>query len=111
MKQLNILLLLLILTACNKLKEGKVISKETHEAYSTIIFIPMTSCVNNICTTTLMPLPVFYPESYSVTIRGLYKGEIRQETFYIDISDYNKWQVGENVCVNNGCTDRPYVEK
>ena len=48
-----LLLLPLILTGCN-VDRGKCLASHTQPAW--IQLIPMTNCVNNSCTTTLMPI-------------------------------------------------------
>jgi hypothetical protein len=110
MKKL-LLLVLIFLTGCHKISHGTVVHKEIHPAYQTFIFVPM-SCGKN-CTS-IMPIPVYYPESYSVEVMGKYEGNDKQETFYLDRAQFDGMKTGdifscgeEKECI----TDRPHVEK
>ena len=93
---LVVLSLLVGLTGCGpKVHEGVVIAKEHHDAFSTVILIP--EMVGK--TTVLMPVTQFYPEEWTIHIKGVSTEHKVSETSF-DVSgwtEYNKYEVGQEV--------------
>lgn len=101
-------IILLSLTACHSIGSGNVVDKEIDPAYVSVMYMP----VSNGKTTYIMPIPVYYPESYSVKLKGLdKKGNIKTETFYIAKDVFDTVKMGSYQCFDNGCTERPYEER
>lgn len=95
MKILRLLLLasVMMLTACQTVVHGHVTAKAIHPAYETIFLMPM-SCGKD-CTM-IIPITMFYPESYSVTVDGVdKKGRAAEDEIYLDQNEYNRTQIGD----------------
>lgn len=103
-----ILLLALLTTPCHDISAGNIIDKEVHPSYTGVILIPVSTGK----TIVLMSIPVFYPECYSVKLKGVdKKGRIKIERFYIHKSKFDSLKIGDYQCFTDGCTTRPYVRK
>lgn len=97
MKKILLLVMVLLLSGCNKLEEGNIIEMEYNEPYTQLMFIPIIVSSGNSTTTMIVPFYVFHPEKWKIKIEGDYNGETRSETYYISEQRYNELNIGDFV--------------
>lgn len=92
--------LLICMTSCNHLTEGKIIGKhyepsrtytQYHHIYTGRVFI-------------MVPYIIHDDEDWVITIEGDYEGEKRQETIYVSESYYDNHSIGDMWCKDGDCS-------
>lgn len=86
-------------------KNGTVEDKRHEDPYTYLMFIPLTTCSKDSCTTTLIPYFIFDDEDWVLTLKNCDKIENSQpvcETanLYVTEEIYNDSEIGEYVDFN-----------
>ncbi|MDU6600373.1 MAG: hypothetical protein E6491_05085 [Streptococcus anginosus] len=81
--------MLIFLVACNKLKSGVVIDKYERSSYTSTIYVSNGKYGGYV-------IPIYYPESYHVIVKGKHQGKTIKEDFEISKSRYKKIKIGDN---------------
>jgi hypothetical protein len=90
------LLLLLCFCSCgNKITHGEVYEKEHREAYTTVMFIPITISNGKSISTTMVPYIIRYPERWVIHIREANGEEWVTEDFYVSKEIYDTIEIGD----------------
>lgn len=107
MKRILTIVLLIGLLSCHKLHNGNIVEKDYHPSFYTFILIPISTGKSTI----FISQPVYYPESWSIDVKGEVNKEIRTETYYVSNSEYNSLNIGDFICVDGKCNERKYEKK
>lgn len=71
----------------NEITEGEVISKDYQAAYTTVTYINSGDA--------LLPITNYYPEIFTLTIRGDKNGETVEYWFKVSENEYEKYNIGD----------------
>ena len=111
---LAIILILLSLSGCSTITEGKIIEKEFTPAHTETILLPVVTKVGNSTFTNLIPVTRDYEDQWVIIFEGVNeKGEIDIRKVYTDEETYNSHEVGDNfIYVEDRDEDEPeYTEE
>ena len=109
-----IILILLFLSGCSTITEGKIIEKEFIPAHTESILIPVVTKVGNSTITNLIPVIRDYEDQWVIIFEGTNEeGEKETRKVYTDEETYNSYEVGDNlVYVEDRDEDEPeYTEE
>jgi hypothetical protein len=95
----------LLLGCSTKIKEGEICEREYIPAHTDIVMLPMVTYSNNVCITTLYPMPFFYPDAYQITIKSFRDEDWVYRTLYIPKEVYDQTQVGGYYVMGDGDFD------
>ena len=111
---LAIILILLSLSGCSTITEGKIIEKEFIPAHTESILIPVVTKVGNSTITNLIPVIRDYEDQWVIVFEGINEeGETETRKVYTKEETYNSYEVGDNfVYVEDRDSDEPeYTEE
>lgn len=111
---LAIIVILLSLSGCSTITEGKIIEKEFIPAHTESILIPVVTKVGNSTITNLIPVIRDYEDQWVIIFEGMNEeGEKETRKVYTDKETYNSYEVGDNfVYVEDRDEDEPeYTEE
>lgn len=95
MKRAIAALMLCLSLACDpSLKDGEVTSRKFHPAHTQITLMPIVSSNGKTTTTTLIPVPMYYPESWSVDIKKFDGKKWKRATWWVNRETYDQVTVG-----------------
>lgn len=83
---LVILVILATLISCKEaIKEGEVYATEFHPSHVSIIMMPVVRTVGKSTSVSMVPIPFFYPDSWSVSFKAFDEKENkwRERTVYV----------------------------
>lgn len=110
MRYLAIFTLLLI--GCHQIKEGVVVEKYVEPESDFLYMMPVPNSYsdgkNTITTYTYIPIWMHDDTDYVVCLKGkTATGKVRTESFYVYKSRYESVKIGQNFCVDDGCSTKP----
>ena len=90
-----ILIMLLVVSGCGaKLREGEVYDKEFTPAHTAVMLIPVVRSNGKTSTTTLVPYIYYYPDDWSISIKGQMDGEEKTATYHVTEDVYDACVIG-----------------
>ena len=104
-----IVISMMLLLACNELKEGTIISMQVEPEREYMYMMPIahtSPCGKTTITTfTYIPVMMYDDEDYSITIKGHNsENEELVDTFYVTRKSYQCLSVGDFIKVDEGCS-------
>lgn len=97
-----------------KITEGRVIHKEHHEEYTTVIMMPIVISTGKTTMTQMIPIWQYHPETWEIVIESFDKDSKRlEESFYVNNSVYNEVNTGDYFKFDEdmGSKNKPVVER
>ena len=119
MKKLTTIILCILLLFCfcscgNSITHGEVYKKEYREAFTTIMFMPLTTFNGESTITTMVPYVFYYPERWVIHIREFNGEEWITEDFYVSKEIYGAIEIGDMFEYDEGRGDlqeEPYTKE
>ena len=109
MKKMIICLIAILVSCSGGIKEGEIFSKEFTPAHTAILLMPVVVSNGKTCTTTMVPMCFYYPDSYSVAIKNYNREAKKKDTriVYIEKQVYDKVNIGQWYCIAENDGDEP----
>jgi hypothetical protein len=109
-----IILILLSLSGCSTITEGKIIEKEFIPAHTETLLVPIVMSTGKSTFTNFIPVIRDYEDQWVIMFEGTNEeGEKEARKVYTDEETYNSYEVGDNfVYVEDRDEDEPeYTEE
>lgn len=87
----------LLLSGCEKIREGEIYKKEFLEENTQVYMMPIIHSDGKTSYTTFMPVTYHYPDRWKIYIRSLNKdkqGEYKKAIYYTNEDVYNQCEIG-----------------
>lgn len=97
-----------------EITEGRVIHKEYHEEYNTVIMMPIVVSTGKTSTTSMIPIWQHHPATWEIVIEAFDEESNRvEENFYVNESVYNEVSIGDFFRFDEdmGSRNKPVVER
>lgn len=99
-------LLVLALAACSqKIKEGEVVGKEFTPQHTMMILMPVTISTGKTTTTNMIPMWLFFPDSYRIDIKAFDGNQWVEASWWTDRATYDQVVVGGYFIADESCFD------
>lgn len=111
---LAIILILLSLSGCSTITEGKIVEKEFIPAHTETLLVPIVMSTGTSTFTNFIPVTRDYEDQWIIIFEGMNEeGEKETRKVYTDEKTYNLCDIGENfIYVTNRDSDEPeYTEE